>query len=93
MLQPPQSDTLAPVVRLVKTNRTLKPNVPWVDKITDLVADVGYQKFVAATALAEMEIGHQVLIIADRVEFLEKVKEYVGETCLLVTGDTSTEER
>lgn len=93
LLQPPQSDTLAPIVRLVKTNRTLKPNVPWVDKITDLVADIGYQKFVAAAALAEMEIGHQVLIIADRVEFLEKVKEYVGEDCLLVTGNTGTEER
>jgi len=93
LLQPPQSDTLAPVVRLVKTNRTLKPNIPWVDKITDLVVDVGYQKFIAAAALAEMEIGHQVLIIADRVEFLEKVKEYVGEDCLLVTGNTGTEER
>jgi len=33
-----------------------------------------------------------VLVIADRVEFLEKVKEYIGETCLLVTGDTPTEE-
>ena len=37
--------------------------------------------------------GHSVLIVADRVEFLEKVKEYVGETCLLVTGDTTFEER
>lgn len=93
LLQPPQSDTLHPVVRLVKTNRMLKPNVPWVDKITDLVSDVNYQKFIAAAALAEMELGHQVLIIADRVEFLEKVKEYVGEDCLLVTGNTGTEER
>ena len=30
---------------------------------------------------------------ATQNEFLEKVKEYVGETCLLVTGDTSFEER
>jgi len=33
------------------------------------------------------------LVVADRTEFLEKVKEKVGETCTLVTGDTSYDER
>ena len=93
LIQPPQSNTLAPQVRLVNTGLTLKPNVPWVDKITDLVQNDKYQQFIAALTLAEIEEGHQVLIIADRVDFLEKVKEYVGETCLLVTGDTSYEDR
>lgn len=93
LVQPPPSDTLAPQVRLVDTGLTLKPNVPWVDKITDLVLNEKYQQFIAAVTLAEMEQGHQVLVIADRVEFLQKVQEYVGSDCLLVTGDTNYEER
>ena len=40
-----------------------------------------------------MAEGHQVLIIADRVDFLKKVSEYVGETCVLVTGETGFEKR
>ena len=93
LVQPPQSNTLTPQVRLVRTGITLKPNVPWVDKITDLVGNERYQQFIAALTLAEIELGHQVLVIADRVEFLEKVQEYVGPTCLLVTGNTSYEDR
>lgn len=92
VVRPPQSDTLTPVVKLVRTGITLKPGAAWVDRITELVNDVGYQKFVAATALSQMAAGHQVLIIADRVDFLKQVKEYIGEDCLLVTG-TEGEDR
>ncbi len=91
--KPPQADTQIPVVKLVKTNITLKPGATWVDKITDLVNDQNYVKFIAAAALAQISRGHSVLIIADRVEFLKQVSEYVGETCVLVTGESSKEER
>ena len=91
--KPPQADTLTPIVKLVKTNITLKPGATWVDKISDLVANQNYVKFIAATALAQISKGHSVLVIADRVDFLKQVSEYVGETCVLVTGETSTEER
>lgn len=90
---PPQSDTLAPQVRLVRTGITLKPGASWVEKINDLASNDGYQRFIAAVTLAEIQEGHQVLVIADRVEFLQKVSEYVGESCVLVTGDTSYEDR
>lgn len=93
VFKPPQADTLTPVVKIVKTNITLKPGATWVDKISDLVADDNYVRFIAAAALAQVSKGHSVLIIADRVDFLKKVSEYVGETCVLVTGETSTEER
>ena len=86
VVKPPQSNTLTPTVRLVKTGITLKPDATWVDKITDLVQNPNYQKLVAAIALTEMAEGHQVLVIADRVEFLKKVSEYIGDSCVLVTG-------
>jgi superfamily II DNA or RNA helicase len=93
IIQPPQSNTLTPRVRIVKTGITLKPGATWVEKITELANDDGYQRVVAATALRQIEHGHQVLVIADRVEFLKKVANYVGETCVLVTGETDFEAR
>lgn len=93
VITPPPSDTLAPQVRLVRTGISLKHGATWVEKINDLASNDGYQRFIAALTLAEIQEGHQVLVIADRVEFLQKVSEYVGETCVLVTGDTSYEDR
>lgn len=93
VIKPPQSNTLTPKVRLVKTGITLKPGATWVEKITELANDDTYQRIIAATALRQIDFGHQVLIIADRVEFLKKVANYVGETCVLVTGETDFEQR
>lgn len=91
--KPPQSNTMTPTVHIVKSGITLKPGATWVDKITDLCSSENYQQFIAGLTMMHIEAGHQVLILADRVEFLQKVKEYVGEDCALVTGDTEFEER
>jgi len=91
--RPPQANTLAPTVHLVKSNITLKLGATWVEKINDLTQKDSYRKFISYIAKMHIETGHSVLIVADRVEFLEKVKEYIGDACLLVTGETSFEER
>jgi len=91
--QPPQSDTLTPVVKLLKTTHRLNPNLPWAERVTELLTNDEYIRFIAAAALAQVVAGHSVLVMADRVEFLKQVAEYVGETCVLVTGDTDYEAR
>jgi len=58
-----------------------------------LLYDPDYQNFIAAIAKIEMDRGHKVLVIADRVEFLQKVGEQIGETCVCITGGTTFEER
>ena len=91
--KPPQANTINPAVHIVKSGLTLKPGATWVEKINDLTQNDNYRKFIAGLANIHISEGHSVLIVADRVEFLEKVKEYVGETCLLVTGETDFEAR
>ena len=91
--KPPQSHTLNPEIKLIQTGITLKPGATWVEKINHLTEAEEYQKFIAELAKIQVDYGHQVLIIADRVGFLQKVKEYVGETCVLVTGETNFEQR
>lgn len=93
IFKPPQSNTLEPTVQIIRSGITLKPGATWVEKITDLCQDEKYQQFIAGLTKLEINNGHRVLIIADRVEFLEKVKDYVGETCVLVTGNTDVETR
>lgn len=93
VIKPAQSNTLAPTIRLVNTGVMLKPGAAWTDKINHLTNLSNYQELIARIALQEIDAGHQVLIIADRVEFLRNVKDYIGETCVLVTGSTTYEER
>lgn len=93
VVTPPASNTMPPSVLVIKSGITLKANAAWTDKITQLTSDAEYQQFISNVAKTQVNKGHSVLIIADRVEFLEKVKENVGETCLLVTGSTSFEDR
>jgi superfamily II DNA or RNA helicase len=91
--KPPQSHTLTPTVHIIKSGITLKPGVPWVEKVNELLESEKYRLFIADIAKMHIEQGHSVLVIADRVEFLHKVKEYIGEDCAVVTGDTDFDER
>ena len=93
VLQPAVANTLIPTIYTVKTGITLKPDATWVEKINELMQNESYRKAIAAIMLREIAKGHAVLLVASRVEFLERVKEYVGEDCLLVTGETSFEDR
>ena len=91
--QPPASNTMTPSVRIVKTGIALAQGEPWVKKMNILLYDPDYQKFIAHAARMQMEKGHKVLIIADRVEFLQQVGELIGDSCVCITGGTTYEER
>lgn len=93
VFKPPQSHTVNPQVKLVKTGLQLTPGETWARKINNLLYDPDYQEYIATIAATQISLGHSVLVIADRVEFLENVKEWLGEDCVLVTGQTSFEER
>lgn len=91
--KPPQSHTLNPKINILRSGISLSPGEPWVKKINNLLYDQDYQKYIAAMARFQAEKGHKVLIVASRVEFLMNVKEILGEQCVLVTGETTLEER
>ena len=86
--RPPVDNTLAPRVNILKPGVYLDPKLQWAQKMNKLLYDPDYQEFIGKLAIKAILDGHAVLIIASRVEFLEKVQEYVGETCVLVTGES-----
>lgn len=90
---PPVDNTIEPTVVILKPGVFLDPKLQWAQKINGLLYAEDYQLFIAKLTAQAIDKGHSVLIIASRIEFLQKVKEYVGETCLLVTGETTLDER
>lgn len=86
--KPPQNNTLNPTVKVIKTGIKLLPGAPWVKKINHLLEDYDYQHFIAGLAEAQAAKGHKVLIIADRVAFLNKVAQIIGSQAIAVTGET-----
>lgn len=93
VFQPPVEGTLVPEVKIIKTGISLSPGDPWAIKVNKLLYDPDYQGLVASIAAIQIGRGHKVLIIADRIEFLQNVKELIGESCVCITGGTSFEER
>jgi superfamily II DNA or RNA helicase len=93
LYQPPQENTMDPTVQIIKTGVSLAAGEPWVTKINLLLYDPDYQEFIANLARYQIDRGHKVLIIADRVEFLKNVGELLGETCVCITGETTYEQR
>ena len=91
--KPPQSHTLNPYVKLLRPGISLTHGEVWVKKINNLLYDPDYQEYISVLAKTQIAIGHSVLIVADRVEFLNNVKELIGENCVLVTGETEFEAR
>lgn len=90
--RPPQSHTLNPTIKLVHTDVRLHGD-NWAQKINALLYDEDYQKFIAALTKVQVDRGHKVLLVAERVEFLKNVKDLLGSSCILVTGETPFEER
>lgn len=93
VFKPPQSHTLTPSVRIIKPGISLTEGEVWVKKINNLLYDPDYQEYIATIAQTYIRMGYKPLIVASRVEFLERVKEYLGDDCVLVTGGTTFEER
>lgn len=86
ILRPPQSNTMAPTVKLIKTGVALNASKLWVYRVNELLENVEYQKFIAAIAIAQIELGHYVLLLSERVEFLRKMQDMIGDRCVIVTG-------
>ena len=93
VFKPPKNNTLNPTIKTIQTGISLNGQMTWVEKMNKLLYDEDYQGFIVGLAKIQMSKNHSVLIVADRVEFLQKVADKLGSDCVLITGDTVYEER
>ena len=52
------------------------------------MSDKEYQAFIAGVALIASQKGHKVLVIGDRVDFLQGVAALLPEQSVVITGET-----
>jgi superfamily II DNA or RNA helicase len=84
--KPPPANVMHPEVHVINTGIVFPKEGDWAQKINALLYDVGYQKTTALVCSSYVKLGHKVLVVADRVDFLRQVAEHIGPRALLITG-------
>jgi len=94
VFKPTVERILTPTIHAIKTPFQLLPAPTWQDRVTELLDNnIQYQEFIGNIAKAKAAMGHKVLVVADRVKFLQKAKEFAGDKSAIVTGITPLDER
>ena len=87
LFQPPKENYMVPTINIIKTDtRFMDGRAPWANKVTALCQDPEYIDLVASLAKGYADIGHKVLVVGGRVDFLHRCAELVGEQAVAVTG-------
>lgn len=95
LFQPPKENFLVPDVHIYKSAvRFLDgASTPWANRVNALCRNEEYIHSVALLASSYAARGHKVLLVSDRVTFLRKCAELIGDNAVCVTGDVPHEER
>lgn len=92
VIKPEKANVVDPEVHIIKTGLVLPgEGESWVDRMALLLYDPVYQHLVATIAKGYQAAGHKVLIPADRVGFLDKLGELLGESCAVVHGQVEVD--
>lgn len=94
---PPRENYMKPRVDIIKSNIRFMDgsNTPWALRVNDLVSQNEYGELIALLAAAYRKQGHKVLLLSDRLVFLNRLYKTLGEDVAeLITGEiTSLDER
>jgi superfamily II DNA or RNA helicase len=90
IFQPPIENAMTPEVFRIKTDIPFSSNrnIPWAVRVNDLVKRADYKNLVADVAQTQAIKGHKVLVVADRVQFLEDIAALCGDNAIVITGKT-----
>jgi intein/homing endonuclease len=88
---PPEENRMTPVVHIYKTKIQFQQSGPWAIRVNKLMSNPEYVHLVAMISAKYAVQGHNVLTLADRVEFIENVVKLVGPNGVAVTGKVKDE--
>ena len=93
--KPPRENYLKPRVEIVKSGIRFMDGAytPWAERVNALAYDWEYQNMISLLAAKYAAIGHKVLVVSDRVDFLKRCAKLVGDNAISVTGDIPHEDR
>ena len=89
---PPKENTVDPVVIIRQTNIKIPGNhtQPWASRMNDVYRGANYLEEVTRMAMTQAKRGHIVLVLGERIEFLEKCDE-VTPNSVVITSKTKNQ--
>lgn len=92
---PPKENQMEPSVDIIRSDIKFMDGgrVPWANRVNDLVQNEQYGQLVCLLAAAYRKKGHKILLLSDRVNFLNRVGETLGDCCEVITGKLSEQDR
>lgn len=90
---PIDENSLRPKIIVVESNIEINPNhmIPWGLRLNDLYNNPNYMELILNLSHIQVQRGHLVLTVADRVEFLRDCAE-VLDNSICITGDSDDRE-
>ena len=95
VIKPPKENYMTPSIRIFRSEIRFMDGarIPWANRVTALANDEEYRPSVAMIAAAYAKRGHKVLVVSDRVYFLQYCAELAGDNAICVTGEVAHEDR
>lgn len=89
----PRKNQMTPEVYIIQSDIPFSSNnmIPWANRVNELTQRPEYAELVTALAGRFADLGHSVLVVSDRTEFLDRCHNRCGDRSVMVIG--STEER
>ena len=95
VIKPPKENYMTPSIWIHRSEIRFMDgsNIPWANKVTQLAYNEEYVHTIALLAAAFATKGHKVLVVSDRVHFLQACAELAGDKAICVTGEVPHEQR
>ncbi len=95
VIKPPKENYMTPSIRIHRSDIRFMDgaNIPWANRVSALANDEEYRHSVAMIAAFFAKKGHKVLVVSDRVYFLQRCAELAGDNAICVTGEVAHEDR
>jgi superfamily II DNA or RNA helicase len=95
VLRPPSENYMVPRIDVIMSGIRLPGTgaLPWATRMNMLTQHTEYKELITLLAAFYSNQGHKVLLLSDRIKFLEDCAEVLGERALLVTGKVGLDVR
>jgi len=88
--RPPRENQMTPEVIMVQTDIMFSSNnmIPWANRVNELCDRPEYADLVTSLANRFADLGHMVLVVSDRTEFLDRCVNRSGDRAVMIVGST-----
>ena len=93
--QPAVANTLPPTIHLYSVPIEISGNqmIPWALKVNAILENNRYRKELLAMTNCYIAMGHKVIVVSDRIEFLKYIHDNVKGRSALFIGEANFEQR